>query len=995
VTEPRKPKRASKPGAAKAPRRADSGARERKPRPKRQKQPASAEPETAASDAHADLALFKFLSQHAVDAQILLDQDGRIDYANDAALRLFGRDSEWLRSRAWREVVDFDLARIIDRACATSAKLDEVEIHDPLRGARTAEISAKTVDFRGRRYCFVSLRDVSVRKLSERRLHVQQAVGAALATARTFDDGIERVLEELVGALGLFVAEVWFARRGELVLAAQRFGPVGDDADVWLGASTGERAEREVGLVGRAWVEQQTVWVDELESSSGARHEREARALRLRTAFALPIVDQGECVAVLSCYARAPLEADEGLLDALGAMRHGVEQFVARLRVERALWLRNRAIEATREGIVIADARVPDEPIVYVNHGFERLTRYSREEVLGRNCRFLHGPDTDPETREELREAIAARRDVRVTILNYDKRGRAFWNDLEVSPVRDESGGVTHLVGVLRDVSELKAAESDLRRANGLAQSASQAKSEFLANVSHEIRTPLSTILGFCDILLDRVQDPAVAEDVRAIRRNGAYLAELIEDILDLSRIEAGKLRIQSQSFALGDLVFDLDSLMQARALERGIALTFLFRTDVPLLLRTDRVRLRQILINLIGNALKFTEHGRVEVEIALRGDALEPQLEFSVIDSGPGIAPEDCERIFEPFTQAASTSERHRSGAGLGLTISRRLARELGGTIELASRLGEGSRFTLRLPTGPLEGTPIGRPSLRPVADSAAATAPAKGAFVGCRALVVDDVADVRRIVKHFLELGGAQVSVADSGAEALLSVERASAAREPFDVVLIDIQLPDKSGDEVVAELRARGFDRPVLAITASAMKDERSRWMRAGCDEVIAKPIDGNALSRAVAGHLARQARTRRQQAGESASSGDAVKVLVVEDDHDAAESTRRLLEARRASVRVAHSGRAALEAFREEPPDLVLLDLRLGDVDGFALLETLLAQGHQPRPHFVAVTGWSDPDTAERIQAAGFDLRLTKPVEPESLFDLLARAVRTRQ
>lgn len=325
-------------------------------------------------------------------------------------------------------------------------------------------------------------------------------------------------------------------------------------------------------------------------------------------------------------------------------------------------------------------------------------------------------------------------------------------------------------------------------------------------------------------------------------------------------------------------------------------------------------------------------------------------------------------------------------------MSISRRLAEQLGGRILVQSQQDVGSTFTLRIPTGPLHGVALTRPDLRSRPLGAGTESRLEGLCIGCRALVVDDLEEVQHIAAYFLERAGARVELAYSGPEALAKVAQSEQQNAPFEVILMDMLMPGMRGDETVALLRQRGFDRPILAVTASAMKEQRVRWLSAGCNDVIAKPIDGLVLVRTVASHLARYSHShggleteRRARSGKPL-----LQILLVEDSFDAAESMCRLLESRGAWVEVAHSGQEALEHFREQEPELVLMDLNLPDIDGLALVRLMIAQQQGPGPFFVSVSGLSDPEDAARAREAGFHLHLVKPVDPSRLFEVCDQA-----
>lgn len=407
-------------------------------------------------------------------------------------------------------------------------------------------------------------------------------------------------------------------------------------------------------------------------------------------------------------------------------------------------------------------------------------------------------------------------------------------------------------------VAALESANKTLEEFTRLAESATQAKSEFLANVSHEIRTPMTAILGFAEMLLgEPCVDQAPAECVealRAIQRNGEYLLCLINDILDLSKIEAGKLNVERVACSPARVLADVVSSMRVRAEAKHLALTLECAGPIPETIQTDPLRLRQILINLVGNAIKFTETGGVHVRAGLVETPGEPQrLQIDVSDSGIGLTDEQIARLFQPFTQADSSTTRRFGGTGLGLTISKRLAQMLGGDIAVASVPGKGSTFSVTLETGSLEGVPL-RESMAEAAATEprpASESPAPAIRLDrCRVLLAEDGPDNQRLIALVLKKAGAEVTVADNGLDACGAALAACARGEPFDVILMDIQMPAMDGYEATRRLRAEGYAGPVIALTANAMEGDDAKCYEAGCDGYLTKPIESSKFLQTIA-------------------------------------------------------------------------------------------------------------------------------------------------
>ena len=408
----------------------------------------------------------------------------------------------------------------------------------------------------------------------------------------------------------------------------------------------------------------------------------------------------------------------------------------------------------------------------------------------------------------------------------------------------DQEGRTIGAVITFVDITERLQTQQELRDARDQANLANQAKSRFLANMSHELRTPLSAMLGFTDILQQENDDESMTEKLVTIRRNGDYLLRLLGDVLDLSRIEAGKFDLKERRIELEELLRDVHDTMQMRSNDYGNTLRFHYPLPLPRTLQTDPARLRQVLINLIANALKFAPTGTVDVTVRTDELATPPQLLFDVEDDGIGISPAQQKILFRPFTQADESISVRFGGTGLGLSITQRLIEALGGSISVESELDRGSRFTVTLPIRGSEQLIEFSPAKEAVAEAETASEapPAVSPPVptGLKVLIADDIRDVRFIAQHFLSKAGCQILTAENGQQALDQIEKAQRSDEPFDVVLMDMQMPVLDGEAAVRQLRSDGNEIPVIALTADAMKGTRRRLLEAGFDEYLSKPL-----------------------------------------------------------------------------------------------------------------------------------------------------------
>ena len=395
------------------------------------------------------------------------------------------------------------------------------------------------------------------------------------------------------------------------------------------------------------------------------------------------------------------------------------------------------------------------------------------------------------------------------------------------------------------------------------AQAADRAKSEFLANMSHEIRTPLAAILGYTELLRDESRNPGErtvigrSDALETIHRNGEHLLQVINDILDLSKIEAGRLDLELSFASPRRIVADVVELFAARAAAKSLRLQSRFAADVPETIETDPTRLRQVLANIVGNGIKFTQKGSVSIETIYRtGPA---RIEFAVRDTGIGMTPDELGRIFQPFRQADGSTSRRYGGTGLGLAISRRLAEMMGGTIEVSSEPQRGSCFTVSLPVARTRS----HEDAAGVADGHGTTGrdntfsdwTAARCLIGCRVLVAEDSADNQRLIRYLLEGAGAEVVVVDNGQPAVELALAELRQGTPFDLILMDMQMPVLDGYEATGRLRAAGYQQPIIALTAHALSTDHDKCLTAGCDEICTKPIDRSAFFAAIQRQLSR--------------------------------------------------------------------------------------------------------------------------------------------
>jgi PAS domain S-box-containing protein len=527
------------------------------------------------------------------------------------------------------------------------------------------------------------------------------------------------------------------------------------------------------------------------------------------------------------------------------------------------------ALDTMAEGLLVID---PEGQVMLANQAFAELLGKKSEELAMRPVSSFAWqtadgtpmPETDHPWTHALREAKPLR-NVRVCLDDRYGKRRSF--QVNCSPVLGTSGKPGGALISLDDVTELQEKEIELLAAKDEAEAANRAKSDFLANMSHEIRTPMNAILGFTELLRRGYHrsDADMRKHLNTIHSSGKHLLELINDILDLAKVEAGRLEVERIACAPHAVVREVVEVLNVRAQEKGTYLRFECATPVPETVQSDSVRLRQIVTNLVGNAIKFTEKGGVTVLLALRDEGVGPRLAIDVVDTGIGIPANKLESVFDPFTQAESSTTRKYGGTGLGLTISRRFARALGGDITVSSEMGKGSVFMVRVDPGPLAGVRM----LAPEEVMAAAAHMAEAAneswvFTRGRVLVVDDGSENRELVRLVLEEAGLEVAEAENG-----KIGAEKALSESFDVVLMDVQMPVMDGTTATRLLRSRGMAKPIFALTANAMKGFEAELNDAGFTGHMTKPVDIDLLLGELAKLLGGRREVRQTRAPEPTS------------------------------------------------------------------------------------------------------------------------------
>jgi len=632
----------------------------------------------------------------------------------------------------------------------------------------------------------------------------------------------------------------------------------------------------------------------------------------------------------------------------------------------------------------------------YVNRAQEQWLGRRADEVVGHPVRELVDDDVWADISPRLLEALKGHH-VPLERHRIDRNGNPVWHSGRHVPDVNDEGQVVGVYTVFFDITQravaerqLREREAELRAAKEAAENASRAKSEFLANMSHEIRTPMNGVLGLTELLLETPLDAQQRPFVETVRSSGESLMSIINDILDFSKIEAGKLETETLDFDLYQSVEDVVQLLAPRAHAKHLEIACRIDERLPHAVRGDPYRLRQVLANLIGNAVKFTENGEVLIDVQPQDDWT---LRFAVHDTGIGISPEVRARLFQAFEQADGSTTRRFGGTGLGLAISRSLVELMGGRIGVESTPGEGSTFWFTLPLVPATGLPA---------------VPSPAHLAGKRVLVVDDNATNRDILEHHVGAAGMRSALAGNGREALEALRQAQRDGAAFDVALVDMKMPLMDGLELAAAVRddAALAGTRIVLVTSLHSTDEVARARQVGVGAYLSKPVRRQELYRALAQCLS-EGEAAAETAGTAMTIGTAdgatalprirARVLLAEDNGVNQVVARNMLKALGCDFHIVPNGQEALQALRDGDYDLVLMDCQMPVMDGYAAtrairaLEGERAAAGQPAPRLpvIALTANALVGDAEACLASGMDAHLAKPYTRDQLARMLER------
>ncbi|HEX4824120.1 MAG TPA: response regulator [Candidatus Polarisedimenticolaceae bacterium] len=828
------------------------------------------------------------------------------------------------------------------------------------------------------------------RTAAERRLAAQHAAALALARSASLADAAPEVLRALCQALGWAHGALWNVAADAGVL---RCVTTWHEEGVGAFDTVTRESEfpRGVGLPGRVWESAKPAWIHDVTKDANFPRGQIAAADGLHGAFGFPIRIGPQVFGVMEFFSREIQEPDPPLLAMLGTVGIQIGQFLSRKRAEQQL---DKFFTMSLDLLCIAGA---DGYFKRLNGAWEKTLGFTIAELLAKPyLHFIHVDDREA----TLGQAAGLARGENV--ISFQNRYLCkdgsyrwiFWN-----ATYDPKEERVYAIG--RDVTERRLAQeaqeenahrlallvTELERARHRAEEAARVKADFLANMSHEIRTPMNAIMGMTDLALGTKLSGEQRGYLTTVKGSAKALLALVDDILDLSKIEAGKLELDKVAFDFRETVEDAIKVLAVRAGEKGLELACRIAPEVPPAVVGDPGRLRQVVVNLVGNAIKFTAKGEVVLEAAVvTAGTDDVDIKVAVRDTGIGI-PEDKRRlIFGAFTQADTSTTRRFGGTGLGLAIATQLVEMMGGTIEVASAVGQGSTFSFTARFGITEDVPEPR---RPHAEPAN--------LAGLPVLVVDDNATNRQILCEMLANWRMSPVSAEGGTAALARMKAAEASGRPFRLILSDGQMPEMDGFMLAAAVKGDPILRhlPMILLTSAGRPGDGAKSRRLGIAAFLTKPVKQSDLLDTMTSVLTGM-ETAEPEAVPIAPAARPLRILVAEDNPLNQRVARHILEKRGHTVVIARNGREAIDALAPGAApgfNLVLMDVQMPELDGFAATAAIRQReaGAKTRIPILAMTAHAMEGDRERCLAAGMDGYVTKPVEADRLLEAVEGAV----
>ena len=972
-------------------------------------------------------ALLDQLWESTPEAIVLLDDEDRVQRINPAFTQLFGYRLEEIQGKLLHECIVppyLQEESLYLNTSVSGGKQVCVESTRQRKDGTLVEVSilgTPVVMDDGHIGVYGIYRDITARKEAERKLKFRSDLENLLTQISTRlintpSKEIDREITQALGKIGQFVG----ADRC-YVFQFSEDGEFASNTHEWCreGIESHQALLQHVETSRWPWYTArlknlEAVWVvhpDELPAE--AEKEKQGMANQnIGSLLAVPMARNGRAFGFLGFEVIGDQAAwPEDLLSLLRVVGEVVANALSRKNFEEELTRLAYVSESIGEFVVITDF---DARITFVNKPVLERFGYTREEIIGQRAALFFSNTYSEDVLQFILKATL-KGGWKGDILHRTKDGSEFWASLSTSVLRQGDTPIG-IVAISSDISERKRAEEEARRAREQAEEASRLKSEFLANMSHEIRTPMNGIIGMTELLLDTPLEREQREYLEIVKNSADALLALLNDILDFSKIEAGKLELYPLDVHFSDFMGEIMKTMAFRAHQKGLELAYYIEPDVPELIHVDPVRLRQILINLMGNAIKFTDEGEVVVRVALEKQLENSQvrLHFTVSDTGIGIPEEKQVLIFDAFAQADGSTTRKYGGTGLGLAITAQLVSMMKGRIWVQSP-ADPSELMLTSHAGETSGNGaqrIGGPGSTfhfliqvKVPDHSHCSLPVNrpAKKVSANILVVDDNPTNREILRVMLSQWGMNPTLVDSAEAALKLLEKRQKGRPYFDLFILDVQMPEVSGFQLAGAIRDMSVyrDTPIMMLTSADTLGDAQMCRDLNIEAYLTKPVSSGELKQAVFKALRLEmtsespARNRSDRRGKGESqervASGPLNIILAEDNLVNQKLAVRMLEKLGHSVQVVDNGRKAVELWQRHGADLILMDVQMPEMDGLSATRQIrrLEQGKaQPIP-IIALTAHALKGDRERCLAAGMTDYLSKPLKMKELRQMLER------
>lgn len=933
-----------------------------------------------------------------MDAAVAIDLDGRILDWNQQAETQFG----WTRAEAiGRSLAQSMLPEETRTEFVEGLKAFRDSGESPVLGERIettavrkdgaefpVEISAAPIEVDGVTVIHAFVRDISDWQQTEDRIAREQLEAKLLHQSatlslgeKTFDEALQNCLSTVCETTGWTVGHVLIPNHvtGKLECTGEWHLEAEELYDAFRAATIDRQFGLGEGLPGRIWKTREPIWIESIPDEPDFDRKCVAAEVGVQGAFGFPVVCNDEVVAVLEFFHRDEIEKDPNLLILVRSIGREFGRIIERRAAIEKQSLLAAVVETSSDAVI---SKSLDGTILSWNAGAQRIYGFTSEEAVGQPASIVI-PDTHTEEEPEIREVL--RRGKRLVHFETQRRrkdGVLIDVSLSVSPIWSSDRRIVGSSTIERDITLQKKRERELTDAKEQAEAANRTKSEFLTNISHELRTPMNAIIGMLELALGEELSKVMEDYLQTARDSAHTLLHLLNDLLDFSRMEAGRFEMEHSPFRLRGLLDQTMKMLALRANEKGLELACHVHSNVADHFRGDAKRLQQILINLVGNGIKFTEQGEVIIDVELRSSVEDNAvLQFTVIDTGIGISSKDQKKIFAPFTQADATTTRKYTGTGLGLSICRELVDRMGGEMWIESKLGEGSRFYFTVCVEAIHET-----------DEASEQAIIDSELKNMPVLIVDDNESNRRILDEMLKSWDMNPTVVESGDEALAVMEESMEGDlESFPLVLIDALMPKIDGFTLIEKARNKGILRgsTVLMLSSADRQLFHDRCERLEISAYLEKPVSQSDLFDAVVTALHRPETSQRGSMPRPESDRPC-HVLLVEDTRANQKVVEAILRKWGHHVTVAGNGREGIDLLKQQQFDIVLMDIQMPTMDGFQATEAIRRfEDDRANIPIVAMTAHAMLGDRERCLEAGMDAYISKPIDAGELIDIVER------